>query len=72
LKVQLPPAFNDPFVKVIVLLAALVVRLFVPPQTDAVESPMDKPFGNLSLKEIPVCATFPAAVFEIVKDKVEF
>lgn len=52
---QLPPAaivvlFNN----AIVLVAAVVVRLFVPPQTENVPFATDKPAGKTSVKATPV------------------
>ena len=51
---QLVPAVSDPPVRAIVLVAAVVVRLFVPPHTDETESEMDKPAGRTSVKAMPV------------------
>lgn len=69
--VQLPPAARDPPVTAIVRDDAVRVRLFVPPQTDCVPSVMLNPTGMTSLIEIPLRATFPTVVFEIVNDNVD-
>ena len=71
LKVQLPPAAKEPPVIAIVRLEAVRVRLFVPPQTDCVPSVMLNPRGMTSLKAIPLRATLPTVVFEIVNDRVD-
>ena len=69
LKVQEPPAANDPPVNAIVRVAAVVVN--VPPHWDVDEFAIDKPDGKTSLNVTPVNARFPAAVLLRVKVNVE-
>lgn len=55
LKVQVPPAVIAGVVdKATVLVADVVVKLFVPPQTENVPSATDRPAGNISVKLIPL------------------
>jgi hypothetical protein len=67
LKLQLEFAANEPPVREIVRVAAVVVKLFVPPQAEEVELIIDKPAGNTSVKEVPVKACEPLAVLLMVK-----
>ena len=54
LKLQLPPAPSAPPVNAMVLVAAVVTRLFVPPHFEEVESPMDRPAGKTSVNATPL------------------
>ena len=54
LKSQLPPTETVALVNAIVLVAAVAVKLFTPPQTDEVESAIDNPAGNTSVNATPV------------------
>ena len=56
LKVQLPPAESEPPVNAIVLVAAVVTRLFVPPHCEDVASAIDRPVGTVSVIVTPVNA----------------
>ena len=53
---QLPPAAIVVLDNAIVLVAAVVVRLFVPLQTENVPLATDKPTGNTSVKATPLKA----------------
>lgn len=68
---QVPPAANVPPVNAIVLVAAVVVKLFVPPQAETVESATDKPAGNTSVNATPLKAE-PEFGFVTVNVSVEF
>ena len=69
---QLAPAASDPPVRAIVLVDAVVVRLFVPPHAEETESEIESPAGRMSVKEMPVKALFPGCVLLMTKVKVEF
>ena len=56
LNVQVLLAAIEPPVNAMVLVAAVVVRLFVPLQAEEVELAMDKPDGSTSVKATPVRA----------------
>lgn len=54
LKLQLPPAPSAPPVNAMVPVEAVVTRLFVPPQLEDVEFPMDRPDGKTSENATPL------------------
>jgi hypothetical protein len=54
LKVQVPFAAIEPAVNAMVRVAAVVVRLLVPLQADAVELAIDSPDGKTSVNATPV------------------
>ncbi len=71
LKVHVLPAASAGVVdRLMVLVAAVVVRLFVPPQTEAVLSTTDRPVGNTSEKEMPLRERLSGAPFGFVIVKV--
>jgi hypothetical protein len=53
---QLPPAEIVASLRAIVLVAAVVIRLLVPPQTDEVESETSRPMGRTSANATPARA----------------
>ena len=52
----LPATIVVIFNNAILLITAVVVRLFVPPQTENVPSAMDRPDGKTSVKATPIKA----------------
>ena len=69
LNVQVPSPGAVPLVRAIRLEEAVVVRLFTPPQTEVVESAMERPGGRVSTIFRSVTAEVPGLV--IVKVRVE-
>ena len=53
-KLQLPSAASAPPVNAMVLVAAVVTRLFVPPHFEEVESATDRPAGKTSVNATPL------------------
>ena len=67
LKVHVPRPATVPLVSAIVRVEEVVVRLFVPPQTELVESEMVRPAGKVSVKLTLLIAVGPGLVMVKVR-----